>query len=116
MHRDQWARDRLILVQMSQSYSAGGLVNDNDQGVSAFRSFGVKKMVTTILSICIFSLTGLYMIAGSIASYKLSNHIEYTGGFLKLWNVTQLYVMSFGKLDYSLDNAQANEIFASLKR
>ena len=73
-------------------------------------------MVTTILFICAFSLTGLYMIAGSIASCKLSNHIDYSGGFLKLWNVTQLFVMSFGKLDYSLDDAEALQLFANLKK
>ena len=73
-------------------------------------------MVTTILFICAFLLAGLYMIAGSVASYKLSNHLGYSGGFLKLWNTTQLSVMSFGKLDYSLDDTEASQLFAKLKK
>ena len=73
-------------------------------------------MVTKILLICVFSLTGLYMVVGSIVSYKLSNHLEYSGGFLKLWNITQLSVMSFGKLDYSLNDAEASQLFSNLKK
>lgn len=73
-------------------------------------------MVTTILFICVFSLTGLYAVIGSVAAIRLSNYIGYSDGFLKLWNVTQLAVMSFGKLDYSIEDAKAQELFASLKK
>jgi len=73
-------------------------------------------MVTTILFVCVFAITGLYAIIGSIAAIRLSNHIGYSDGFLKLWNVTQLAVMSFGRLDYSVEDAKAQELFSSLKK
>lgn len=73
-------------------------------------------MVTTILFVCVFSLAVLYAIIGSVAAIRLSNHIGYSDGFLKLWNVTQLTVISFGKLDYSVEDAKAQELFVSLKK
>lgn len=73
-------------------------------------------MVTTILFVCVFAITGLYVIIGSIAAIRLSNHIGYSNGFLTLWNVTQLAVMSFGRLDYSVEDAKAQELFSSLKK
>lgn len=73
-------------------------------------------MVTVILFTCVFLLVVVYCILGTVAAIRLSNHIGYSDGYLKLWNVTQLAVMSFGKLDYVINDDEGLRLFLKLKK
>ena len=73
-------------------------------------------MVNYILFTLVLLLWAIYAVIGCICSFKLAKHIKYEKGFLKLWNVTQLSVISIGKVDYTLNDKRSKEMFDSLKK
>ena len=72
--------------------------------------------MTVALVIIAFCVSGMYMILGARAAIRLSKHLGYKRGFLKLWNETQYSVMSVGELTYTLDDEEAKILFANLRK
>lgn len=73
-------------------------------------------MVTIGLFAITFIVVALYLLFGTVKARQLAKHISYDQGYLKLWNITQLEVMSFGSLDYAIDDEISKQLYSGLRR
>lgn len=73
-------------------------------------------MITNALAIIMFIFALISGVANIYASKKLAEHIGYKDGALTLFHVTQFSVVSFGKIDYQLDDEKSVMLFNKLRK